>query len=368
MHPLSGANPATFWAVTRRGGGVPRRKLGDLALAGAAVLGRWPFTVGERICTARRLERVTVRPPVFILGHWRSGTTHLYNILSKAEFGYVPPLATGLPWELLSLVRWLRPWLEKTLPEDRFIDRIPVTPDSPQEDEVALANMIPLSFFHGIYFPKRFEEHFNRGVFFDGCTEDEIRAWQKVFRYFLAKLTVYFDGRPLLIKNPVYTARLAMLRAMMPEARFIHIVRNPFDVFPSTRSFYARMLEELALQDHGHIDIEPFILDTYERMMDRLIADAATVPADRLVELRYEDLARDPLGAVEHVYRGLGLDGLEAARPRFEAYADSVRAYRKNRYTRRDEAAAVVERRWGRYLEHWGYERPGVPDSGAAAG
>ena len=50
-------------------------------------------------------------PPIFLLGHWRSGTTHLYNLLGQGDFAYVDPIAAGLPWEFLTLGRWLRPLL-----------------------------------------------------------------------------------------------------------------------------------------------------------------------------------------------------------------------------------------------------------------
>jgi len=68
-----------------------------------------------------------VPDPVFIVGVHRSGTTHLGNLLAASgQFGYVSPIAAGLPWELLTLGTWLRPPLEKTIPEDRLIDRVRV--------------------------------------------------------------------------------------------------------------------------------------------------------------------------------------------------------------------------------------------------
>ena len=65
--------------------------------------------------------------PVFIVGYWRSGTTHLHNVLSQApQFGYVSPLAAGLPWDVLGIVRALRPLLERVLPSDRYVDNVQV--------------------------------------------------------------------------------------------------------------------------------------------------------------------------------------------------------------------------------------------------
>ncbi len=358
-HPLSGANIGTLGAVIARAG-APTKPLAGAGVA-LAVLGRWPFSTAERLLIEGRLpQREELAPPVFILGHWRSGTTHLYNIMTKSgAWGYVPPVATGLPWDLFGVARLFRPLLERALPEHRYIDNIPVTPDSPQEDEIAIANMTDLSFYHGIYFPKAFDELVRRGLFFDGCGEAEIDAWKSRFIYLLRKLAKLQDGRPMLIKNPVYTGRLATLREMFPEAKFIHIHRNPYEVFVSMRNFYRKLLAEFALQPYGHVDIDETILSVYERMMRALETDAANAPSGRYVELRYEDLDADALGAVEAAYRGLSLPGFDAARDKFETYLASVTSFEKNKFACSDEAASKVERRLAYFLEKWGYDRPG---------
>src|SRR3954470_13401186 len=53
--------------------------------------------------------------------------------------------------------------------------------------------------YHGLFFPSRFEHHFVRGIFFDGCTAEEISAWRDTFSYFLRKVALIQPGRPLLL-------------------------------------------------------------------------------------------------------------------------------------------------------------------------
>lgn len=357
-HPLCGANPSTLAAVMQRAGLPEKPATG--AMIALAVAARWPFSTAEKILIESRLPAVSeLAPPVFILGHWRSGTTHLYNIMAKSgAWGFVPPVATGLPWDLFGLARAFNPLLERALPKHRYIDAIPVTPDSPQEDEIAVANMSPLSFYHGIYFPRAFAEFLQRGLFFEGCTPAEVEAWRARFLYLMRKLSKHQGARPLLIKNPVYTGRLAMLREMFPEAKFVHIHRNPYEVFLSMRNFYRRLLEQFALQSFEHVDIDEAILSVYERMMTALERDAEAVPAGRYVELRYGDLNARPLEAVEAVYRSLSLPGFDEAKPLFDSYLASVRSFEKNNFACSDEAAARVEARLGRFLRKWAYARP----------
>ncbi len=346
LRVLTGNGPLNGAALPRAGG-----------MLGAAI-GRSPFTVLEWAITRSRLKKAPpLEPPVFILGHWRSGTTHLYNILSKApRFGFVPPIAAGLPWEFLTLGNWLRPLLEKQLPETRYIDAIPVAPDSPQEDEIPLANMMDISFFHGVYFPRRFGWHFNRGIFFDDATEADIERWQRQFLYYLRKLSLAQPGRTMLIKNPVYTARLKRLAHLFPAAKFIHIHRNPYRVFESTRSLFRKQLDLFALQPWDFADIEPVLLAGYDRMMQALVDDAAALPDSRFVEIGYDVLDSDPLAAIETIYRSLELDGFEQDQPRFTAYLDGIRGYKKNSYRMQaaeDEAVRAVLQPWA---ERWGYD------------
>lgn len=361
-HPLSGADLATLAAVFGAGGAPDR--WGEAAGIWAAAVGRLPATLLERAIMALRLPPAhEMPPPVFILGHWRSGTTHLYNVMAEAGWGYVPPVATGLPWDMFGLARLARPILERQLPETRYIDRIPVTPTSPQEDEIALANMSPVSFYHGIYFPAEFDRLINRGLFFDGLGKAEIDAWARRFVYLMRKLSLH-QGAPLLIKNPVYTARPRMLARLFPGAKFIHIHRSPFDVFLSMRNFYAKLLDRFALQKvPPEVDIDGTILRVYARMMRAYDAQTAGWGAPKLVELPYAMLDRTPMAALGHIYAALDLPGYAEAAPKFESYLESVSRFEKNAFRGDRAAVEKVAAACAPWIERWGYE---IPDLAAA--
>ena len=110
------------------------------------------------------------------------------------------------------------------------------------------------------------------------------------------------------------------------------------------RNFYKRLFPALALQSYDHVPIDDVILDTYKRIMTRLQADTADLPPTTYIELRYEELERDPIGQIEKIYRQLKIDGIEEARPKFEDYLSTILSYKKNRYSYTEETAKIVGR------------------------
>jgi hypothetical protein len=360
MHPLFGADAGTLMRLLRRDGPVSTRHLPSVGLACLSALGRTPSRLLEAAHVARRRRaRPAMPPPVFIIGHWRSGTTHLYNILAKGGFGYVSPVAAGLPLEYLTLGRLLRPLLERLLPKTRYVDQMAVRPDSPQEDEIPLGSTTPISFYHGVYFPRRFERHLNRSLFLDGCTKEEIAAWEAGFCRFLDKLWLE-QGRRLLIKNPTYSARMPQLRRLFPDACFIHIYRNPHAVFRSTRRFYQTLVDKFAWQTIDPLDFDRIVLQSYRRMMDRIDIDKQDMPEGRYSELRFEDLEAHPLREIERLYRELRLGDVAPHRAAFERYLASVEGFQKTIIPETWEDRTLVESQCRHLFDRFGYTALGA--------
>ncbi|MEO1069517.1 MAG: sulfotransferase, partial [Cyanobacteria bacterium J06638_6] len=132
FHPLCGSNPPTLLKLFWENGLPARDRYPQAALALAVSLARWPFSTAEQAVFALS-PKSPMPDPIFIVGYWRSGTTHLHNVMAQyPAFGYITPLATGMPWDILGIVRSLEPLLEQALPQDRYVDNVAVTPTSPQ--------------------------------------------------------------------------------------------------------------------------------------------------------------------------------------------------------------------------------------------
>ncbi len=357
FHPLCGADPATLAGRVLREGLPAPRGAAAFAVAALSSLGRLPFTLAERAWVAATpAPDLAAVPPVFILGHMRSGTTHLHNLLAASgRFATVPPVLAGLPWEALGLGRILRPLIDPYLPETRFMDAVQVEADSPTEDEVGLANMGGLSYYHALYFPRRFAATYARGLLLEGCSEAELAQRARTLARYVDKMARRARGRPLLLKNPAYTAQVARLRALWPCARFIHIHRDPFEVFVSTRRAVAAVLDELALQDHAHVDVEAVVLDLYPRMMRRLIEEMRPLPAKQGAHVAFADLERDPEGALARLWGQLELGDFAEVAPRIAAYSASIAGYRRGDSGLSAAEEARVSAAWGPCATQLGY-------------
>ena len=357
-HPLFGADIKTLAKLSWRSGGIKRGRRLLFILIWLAAIGRFPFTLIEYLIVClRRPKNEPIKPPIFILGHWRSGTTHLYNVMSKADrFGYVSPFSAALPWDILVIGRLFAPILRKSLPSSRYIDNVSIDAVSPQEDEIALANMTAISYYQALYFPQKFGDYFDQGTFFDDLTPKQLKGWERTLRYLYLKLTLDQGGRQLLIKNPVYTARPAHLHDMYPQAKFIHIHRHPYKVFVSMRNFYEKLFKQLAFQDYDHVDIDAIIFKTYRRMMTDLKQQTKDMPPEQYAEIRFNDFQAKPLSELSRVYTQLGLGDFKADEATFSAYLDSVKSYKKNQFDLPEALKAKIDENWADLYADWGYD------------
>ncbi len=364
LHPLAGANCTTFFSKFFGNRPYENRSRLPRLVAAAAVLARFPFYKFEQLkydATVRAQELPV--GPIFVVGHWRSGTTHLHNILSQdPRFGWISFIQTVMPWDIIlekhSPVA--RKLIERVLPEKRGTDNVALSVDSPQEEEWAIGNLNPLSFFNCYYFPRNYRHHFRRGVLLEDTTESEREGLAAAYDRLVKTLNYFYEGKVLLFKNPSATARMPMLKRLFPNARFVHIVRNPYDVFISSLARYPRLMSAFSWQKFDDIDFESIAFESYEALMRRYLEDRDKIPAGDLIETSYEKLVEDPLREVHHIYDAFDIARDETSQERIEAYLHTHRDYQKNVHRLTRGQIDHIEEHWQFAFDAWHYVKPEI--------
>jgi|GEM_PF-312498 len=377
-----GFAPLDAWArviASARAGGGPGitirywPRLG-FALA-TSVLGT-AITLPERLITAV-LQPRTPAPPatLFVLGYYRSGTTHLHYLLScdprlatPRWYQMLAPQGFAASWTLLRFL--LVPFLSSKRPQDD----VAYGPEYPAEDDFGLCNLAGIGTMPGRMILPGCWEHYRRYQTLEGLTPKELEGFRRAQTTLSWKLAALNPGRRLLLKTPAHTARVRELVGLYgPQARFIHLHREPTSVLRSNVAMHRR-LEPFLLQDHpGDEVIRDRIVEEYDRTERAFLADLDRLP-DRgrgvVARVRYEDLIADPIGQLARAYGELGLTLSPEFAARLVGYLRTVESYRaasekpagESDGRDRIEPAAALE--WMR--SGFGHDMPSVPKADPA--
>lgn len=318
-----------------------------------------PVRLIEKLLFGLRVKKTKIdKDPVFVLGHWRSGTTYLVNILSQDEqFGVTNAMHCFGPNMFLVGYRVMEKVLKKILPKSRHMDSVALDTVSSQEEEFAIANMSTLSNYHLVIFPRNHYKY-QKYASFHNMSESEITEWKQKYLFIIKKVTFQLKGKRLLLKSPTNTSRIKQLLELFPNAKFIHIARNPYKVYVSTKKLYDNFFPVFELQEPiPEEESEETQFEIYENMYKKYFEEKDMIPEGNLIEVRYEDVVKDPLGNIEKIYSQLGLEGFDKAKPAIARYIDSLKGYKPNKHVMDPRIMRKVAKRFDFTFKKFGYPK-----------
>ena len=358
LHPFCGSKFFHFWVRYFRHWPYDLRSLYQRAFAALATTVRVPAMTYERLRHDRKIaEEPLAHGPVFIIGHWRSGTTYLHNLISQdPQFAWISFARSAMPLDCLTPIRPGRDLMNLLLPKTRGMDSVAIDADTPQEEEMALGVLGEVCYYKCFYYPRSLEPEFRRAVLLQDLRPGERERLAQSYRYLAQKIAYAYGGKTVLFKNPASTARMSLLKEAFPNAKFVHIVRNPYDVYPSMMKLWPRVLSAFAWQKPKGIDLAETTLSFYERTMRAHLEDREKIPAEDYHEVRFEELERDPMAIIERIYQSIGLPVSESSIATIKDYIDSLKSYQKNTHELALGTREMIADRWRFAFESWDYE------------
>lgn len=294
-------------------------------------------------------------PPLFILGHWRSGTTLLHELLglddryaSPTTFQCFAPSHFLLTEYLVSKYgNWL-------IPDKRPMDNMKAGWSLPQEDEFALMNLGAPTPYLRLVFPCH-DYPFQSTLASDGFSANELERWKYLFDWFLKALT-FKTNKPLILKSPPHTGRLGILKSMYPDAKFVHIVRDPRKLYPSTMKLWNSLDQVQSIQvGEYQSKLKAFVLESLTTMYESFERDRVGLTEQQLIDVHYEDLAKDHVSVCKHIYNQLELTGFEKIEPLIQNRKQQEKEYQTNRFGSAPEEDAEIMTVWHNYATKYGY-------------
>lgn len=330
--------------------------LNRILTVGTISLVSTPFQVYEHFRLRKKIANAALdESPVFIIGHWRSGTTFLHNALCQDDqFGYITTLQSLFPHSYLT-----NPFFSSlakiAMPPTRPMDDMKIYLGSPQEEEMAMVNLGPNSLYHIWHFPDQTKAFYKQIAKFEAPDQKQKKQWIKNY-LFLLKNAAYRSSKPrLALKNPTNTSRIPTLLELFPNAKFIFIYRHPTEVYASTKKLYRKIVPIFQLQNFDFEMIRKNIIWIYKDLMTSYLNDRHLIPEKNLIEVKYEDFTKEPLQHLAQIYTQLDIPHFEANQATFEAYFNSHKKGKKGKYKLTEEELKEIHNEWAFAYKHFGY-------------
>ena len=265
---------------------------------------------------------------VFILGHPRSGTTHLHNIMTRdPKFGFVDTLQAFYPNCCFVMRGWLSVFLQLFMEDTRPMDHVPLNFNTPAEDESAIHILTGGMSPYGVFSVAPRWRTYLKYLTLNDCTQEELEQWRSQFVWFLKKCTYACGGKPLVVKSPTHTARIPILREMFPHARFVVIERNPEQVFASMYHLIQECYTHSFIAETNDVELTEFMIEHYRVVQTSFDNGKRLVPEHQMCSVSFEELDKNPHAILDRIYTHFGWDDVDHVHDLLERYLDTIGPY-----------------------------------------
>jgi hypothetical protein len=244
-----------------------------------------------------------IRAPLFVVGLPRTGTTVLHTLLSADTANRAP-----LTWEVmepspptnaekqrrirrasqnLACLEWMAP---------NFRKLHPVGAELPQE---CVSLMSPS------FLSDQFDTMYNVPGYRGWFLQQDLRTSYEFHRRFLQHLQQRENGRRWVLKAPTHMFALPTLLATYPDALFLQTHRAPLEAITSVSSLIT-ILRRVFSDTVDPLKIGAEAIWYWSKTLAKFMGERDRLARERVFDLSYVDLRRDPIGAVHRIYKHFG--------------------------------------------------------------
>ena len=352
----------TFLKIAFHNGGIDLRRIKNLPPWLIKTLLFEPLRWVELARYSQRIkEHQLLKHPLFILGYYRSGTSYLHQCLTQDDrFGYHSNYQMVLPEVMLTTEKALRPafnFICRTLHITDSVHRVPLSFSFPGEEDATMTTYLdPKGAQWGYFFPKKMSQQFQKYVLLDNISDAEMESWKQSFTFLLKKISIAYHQKQLVLKSPPNTARIKLLLSIFPNAKFIFIHRNPYQVYSSNKRFWQVLQKVYALQTTKSVDVNAVILETYSKLMQRYLQEKDQVPPGQLTEVGYDDFIQDPLTKLSEAYRALHLDDFKYCEEKMKLFTSRQKEFHQLKHELSAAERKIVSQKLEPFIRHWNYQ------------
>jgi hypothetical protein len=315
------------------------------------------FSAIEKIFHAKKLKNYQdPANPVFIIGHWRTGTTLLHQLMSLDPSLSAPTLfQVAVPDSFLVSYPYYRPLFKRVVSDHRPMDQVKLGMDEPQEDEYAIYRLTSFSPLENLVFPKNSSYFLNHGSPFVPAGE-ELEEWKNRVKNFYRKIS-YSSGKRIVSKNPFHSFRIRILREMYPDAKFIYLVRHPYRVVPSAIHMWSIVQEQNALNSCGRPPGIDEVTEMVLKLNETVEKESAALPPGSVVRVRFEDLEAQPVETLKHIYGELGIPFSGEFEQQISQFFQRNASYQKNSFTLTPDQKSIIAGKLEFHMKAFNYDQ-----------
>ncbi len=256
----------------------------------------------------------------------------------------------------MAFPEFTRKLIVASLPETRPMDEIKINADLPGEEEHSLGAYDKYGYFHAMIFPRNFKTYASYKSFDDAKPRD-LKRWKKRYEFFIKKVAFKNNNKRMVLKNPANSYRMEHLNKMYPNAKYIHLYRNPYEVFASSIKFHLDTSRIFSLQTWNEEEYKNNILSIYTELFEKIDDDIKNIPKENILLIRYEDFIKKPLETMEKVYSNLKIEGFSEAKESMQKYLDAEKDYQPRKYQFSDELIVKVNEECSSIFDRFDYEK-----------